>query len=415
MIINDPVHGFVEVPEGLLLQLVQHPYMQRLGRLKQLGATHFVFPGSTHTRFQHSLGAYYLAGKAIDVLRKKGVEISDSEAEALQIALLLHDIGHGPMSHTLEGLFLPDFSHEEITQQMLKKLQQQFGEPLQMAIDILRATYPRPFLHELASSQLDMDRLDYLSRDSYFAGVREGNVGVARIIRMLNVADEHLVVDEKGIYTLENYLMARRLMYWQVYLHKAVLAVKELQRQLMRRASQLRRQGEDVWAPPALDYFLRNKVDRKFANEHGEWMEQFVEMDDSDVDCAVKQWQRSGDRVLALLAKSYVERRFYRTEQLDAKPTEEVMQEMKRRVAEALKVAETDGDYFVACREACQLLYTSHGARIRVSMADGSIKDIAKVSELLETDMTDKVGRRIILFSFRNVPFCCQLQNVLEK
>ncbi|MBR3471325.1 MAG: HD domain-containing protein, partial [Prevotella sp.] len=259
-VINDPVFGFIRVPRGLLLDIVKHPLFQRLSRIKQLGMASVVYPGAQHTRFQHSLGAFHLMSEAILSLQQKGIFIFDSEAEALKAAILMHDIGHGPFSHVLEHTLISGISHEEISIMMMEQINRQMQGKLNLAISIFKDQYPKRFLHQLISSQLDMDRLDYLRRDSFFSGVTEGNIGSARIIKMLNVVDDRLVVEQKGIYSIENYLTTRRLMYWQVYLHKTTVAYEKTLVNLLCRAKFLARQGVEVFATPALRYFLYNDV-----------------------------------------------------------------------------------------------------------------------------------------------------------
>ena len=270
MIINDPVHGFIEIPKGILTALVKHPVFVRLNRIEQLGPTSYVYPGGRHTRFSHSIGAFHLISEALAILQRKGCAITPAEAEAAKIAMLLHDIGHGPMSHTLEGCFVHGLTHEDMTLLLMQQLDREFDGGLQLAISIFTDTYHKHFLHELICSQLDMDRLDYLCRDSFFAGVREGNIGAERIIKMLNVNADCLVVEQKGIYTIENYLMARRLMYWQVYLHKTALAAQQVLLAVLQRAADLIAAGQQLPASATLHYFLHNRIDRTFIQSHPE-------------------------------------------------------------------------------------------------------------------------------------------------
>ena len=260
-IINDPVFGFIKIPRGLLYNIVKHPLFQRLGRINQLGLASVVYPGARHTRFQHSIGAFHLMSEAINTLQQKGLFIFDSEAEAVEAAILMHDIGHGPFSHVLEHTLISGISHEDISLLMMEQINRDLGGQLNLAIAIFKDQYPKRFLHQLISSQLDMDRLDYLRRDSFFTGVTEGNIGSARIIKMLNVVDDRLVIEQKGIYSIENYLTSRRLMYWQVYLHKTAVAYEKVLVNMLTRAKDLTRQGHKLFASPALSYFLRNDID----------------------------------------------------------------------------------------------------------------------------------------------------------
>ena len=281
--IIDPVFGFIKVPRGLLLDIVKHPLMQRLTRIKQLGLASFVYPGAQHTRFQHSLGAFHLMSEAIVSLLQKGIFIFDSEAEAIQAAILMHDIGHGPFSHVLEDTLIHGIAHEDISLMMMEQINNEMNGALNLALKIFKDEYPKRFLHQLISSQLDMDRLDYLRRDSFFTGVTEGNIGSARIIKMLNVVDDQLVVEQKGIYSIENYLTSRRLMYWQVYLHKTAVASEKVLVNALLRAKQLAHEGKQLFAPPPLHYFLYNDVDRQWFMSHDEALRHYELLDDNDI------------------------------------------------------------------------------------------------------------------------------------
>ena len=279
-IINDPVFGFIHIPKGLLYDVVTHPILQRLTRIKQLGLSSIVYPSAQHTRFQHSLGAFYLTTEAINTLRMKGNFIFDSEAEAVQAAILMHDIGHGPFSHVLEHTLVKGINHEDISLMLMERMNNEMKGQLSLAIQIFKDEYPKKFLHQLISSQLDMDRLDYLRRDSFYTGVTEGNIGSARIIKMLNVKDDHLVVDSKGIYSIENYLMARRLMYWQVYLHKTSVACEKMLISTLLRAKELASQGVELFASPALRFFLYNRIDKDEFYNNPACLENFIQLDD---------------------------------------------------------------------------------------------------------------------------------------
>ena len=300
-IINDPVFGFIKIPRGLLYNIVSHPLMQRLNRINQLGLASVVYPGARHTRFQHSLGAFHLMSEAVLSLQQKGNFIFDSEAEAVQAAILMHDIGHGPFSHVLENTLIHGISHEDISLMMMEQINRDLGGGLlNLAISIFKDEYGKKFLHQLISSQLDMDRLDYLRRDSFFTGVTEGNIGSARIIKMLNVVDDSLVVESKGIYSLENYLTTRRLMYWQVYLHKTAVAYEKVLVNTLTRAKDLTRQGHEVFAPPSLLYFLKNDVDAAWFTHHDEALQMYGELDDNDIWSAMKVWRHADDKILAV-------------------------------------------------------------------------------------------------------------------
>ena len=298
-IINDPVFGFIKIPRGLLYGIVEHPLFQRLNRINQLGLASVVYPGARHTRFQHSIGAFHLMTEAVRSLQEKGNFIFDSEAEAVEAAILMHDIGHGPFSHVLEDTLIHDISHEEISLLMMEEINRHFNGQLNLAISVFKGEYPKNFLHQLISSQLDMDRLDYLRRDSFYTGVTEGNIGSARIIKMLNVIDDSLVVEHKGIYSLENYLTTRRLMYWQVYLHRTCVAYEKVLVNMLNRAKYLLRNGQQVFASPALLYFLANDVDKVWFDTHPETLVNYGELDDSDIWSAMKAWKHHDDKILA--------------------------------------------------------------------------------------------------------------------
>ena len=398
MIINDPVFGFIEVPEGLMAQLVRHPLFVRLSRLKQLGPTHYVYPGATHTRFEHSLGAFHLVCQAVGALGERGVCILEHEQEGVMAAMLLHDLGHGPLSHTLEHTFLHGVTHEDISLMLMERMGRDLGHSLQTAIDIYRGTYPKRFLHELVCSQLDMDRLDYLCRDSFFTGVREGIIGVARIIKMLDVKDDQLVVEQKGIYTLENYLMARRLMYWQVYLHKTALAAAEMLTVALERAKELVNGGIQLPCSPSLLYFLKNDVTPQFAKTHPEWLDHYVQLDDAEIETAMKCWAACNDPVLARLAAGYTHRHLFKAIEADAPVTEATLQSHREQIARRLNLTLHEASYLVRSREIGQTLYSTHDDHISILMKDGSVRDISRFSELLSNTLADRPTKRYYLF-----------------
>ncbi|WP_116127256.1 HD domain-containing protein [Lewinella sp. IMCC34183] len=313
-ILNDPVYGFVSIPYGILFDLVEHPFFQRLRNIKQVSLTHYVYPGALHTRFHHALGALHLMQQAVTSLRAKGVDIAPEEAEAVMIAILLHDIGHGPFSHTLEHTLI-GVTHEDLSLLFMERLNDEFRGKLSLAIEVFIGRYPKHYLHQLVSGQLDMDRLDYLNRDSYFTGVAEGVIGYDRIIKMLNVVDDRLVVEQKGIYSVERFLTSRRIMYWQVYLHKTVVAAEQMLRLTLRRARELAERGQPPWAPPALEYFLNHAVGAAdFRARRNELLDCFAALDDTDVSAAVKTWQRHPDPLLSYLSYGLVNRRLFRLE-----------------------------------------------------------------------------------------------------
>ena len=338
-VINDPVFGFIKIPRGLLYDIVSHPLMQRLNRISQLGLTFVVYPGARHTRFQHSLGAFHLMSEAILSLQQKGQFIFDSEAEAVQAAILMHDIGHGPFSHVLENTLIQGISHEEISLLMMEQINQDLGNNLNLAINIFKDEYPKKFLHQLLSSQLDMDRLDYLRRDSFYTGVTEGNIGSARIIKMLNVVDDSLVVESKGIYSLENYLTTRRLMYWQVYLHKTTVAYEKVLLNMLKRVKFLTKEGRDIFASPALKYFLVNDVDAQWFSTHEEALRMYEELDDSDLWSAMKAWKHHDDKILATLATDMLNRKIFKVIVNEMPFTEEEITDTATQIAAEMGIS----------------------------------------------------------------------------
>ena len=302
-IFNDPLYGFISIHRGIIYKIIEHPWFQRLRRINQLGLTNVVYTGANHTRFQHTLGAYHLMNQAISVIRQKGHTVTKAEAEGVYLAILLHDIGHGPFSHTLENSIIEGVSHEDISIQFMKALSVEFNGALDLAIEIFTNTYHKTYLHQLVSSQLDMDRLDYLMRDSFFTGVSEGVIGSERIIQMLDVADGNLVIEAKGIYSIEKFIIARRLMYWQVYLHKTVLSAENLLVRIMKRAAELSRNGTELFASPALQFFMKTRILKSDFETNPEVLNLFSKLDDFDIISAIKVWQNCDDKVLSLLSQ----------------------------------------------------------------------------------------------------------------
>ncbi len=395
--IIDPVFGFINVPRGLLLQIVKHPLMQRLSRIKQLGMASVVYPGAQHTRFQHSLGAFHLMSEAIKVLSQKGIFIFDSEAEAVQAAILMHDIGHGPFSHVLENTLIHGISHEEISLMMMDKMNKEMGGELTLAIKIFRDEYPKRFLHQLISSQLDMDRLDYLRRDSFFTGVTEGNIGSARIIKMLNVVDDQLVIDYKGIYSIENYLTSRRLMYWQVYLHKTTVACEKVLVNALLRAKKLASEGVELFASPALHYFLYNDVDAAHFHTDSEALKHYVNLDDNDIWSAVKVWKDSDDKVLALLSNDLIERHPFHVEIHDEEVSDERIAELRKELSEHFGITPEDAWFLISLNTIQKDMYDIHDDHISILNKDNTLKDIAEASEILNVELLSKKIRKYYL------------------
>lgn len=396
-IISDPVFGFIKVPRGLLLSIVRHPLFQRLTRIKQLGLTNVVYPGAQHTRFQHSLGAFYLTSEAILSLTLKGVFIFESEAEAVQAAILMHDIGHGPFSHVLENTLIHGISHEDISLMMMSQINHDLGGQLALAISIFKDEYPKRFLHQLISSQLDMDRLDYLRRDSFFTGVTEGNIGSARIIKMLNVVDDNLVVDYKGIYSIENYLTSRRLMYWQVYLHKTTVACEKQLISLLSRAKYLARQGEQLFAPPSLRYFLYNEVDREHFMANDDALHYYELLDDNDIWSSMKVWMTHSDPILSLLARDLIERRIFKVEVRNEPVEEAEVSEIQHTIATRMGTTYEEAAYLVNVSAVQKDMYDIHDDHISILYKDGSIKDITEASEILNISLLSKKIRKYYL------------------
>ena len=391
-IINDPVFGFIKIPRGLLYGIVEHPLFQRLNRINQLGLASVVYPGARHTRFQHSLGAFHLMSEAILSLQQKGIFIFDAEAEAVEAAILMHDIGHGPFSHVLEDTLIQGISHEDISLMMMEQINRDLGGgQLNLAISVFKGDYPKNFLHQLISSQLDMDRLDYLRRDSFYTGVTEGNIGSARIIKMLNVVDDRLVVDHKGIYSLENYLTTRRLMYWQVYLHRTCVAYEKVLVNMLNRAKELVRSGHSLFAPPSLMYFLENEVDKAWFDSHEEALSNYELLDDSDIWSAMKAWKQSDDKILSTLATDMLDRHIFKVEVSEELPQEDHITQITQRIAEKMDISETDARrYMVSLNTIRKDMYNVDDDSIAILYKNGDIRDISEASELLNVQLLSK-------------------------
>ena len=380
-IINDPVYGFITIPSELVFDLIEHPYFQRLRYIKQLGMTHLVYPGALHTRFHHALGAMHLMSTAIETLCNKGQDITDEEHEAVTIAILLHDIGHGPFSHALEQSIVQGISHEDISTAMMDRINRDLGGKLQMAIDIFNDTYHKKFLHQLVSSQLDMDRMDYLNRDSFFTGVSEGVISSERIIKMLNVVDDHIVVEEKGIYSIENFLISRRLMYWQVYLHKTVIAAEQLLGKILMRARELALKGVPLFATPALSHFLVNTINKEAFKKEEEHLDIFSTLDDSDIMSAIKVWAGCDDLVLATLCHNLINRKLYHVDISTRVSSQHVLDDLIKAAIKKYHITENDAHYFVFTDTIRNNAYKVGDGNIRILMKDGTIKDITEASD----------------------------------
>jgi HD superfamily phosphohydrolases len=388
-IINDPVYGFISIPGDFVFDLIEHPWFQRLRNIKQLGLTSFVYPGATHSRFQHGLGAMHLMNMAIATLKGKGVIISPAEEEATLIAILLHDVGHGPFSHALENSIISGITHEDISLLLMRKLNEKYNGKLDLAIEIFNGTYSRKFLHELISGQMDMDRLDYLRRDSFFTGVIEGSVGSDRIIRMLNVVDDSLVVDEKGIYSLEKFLIARRLMYWQVYMHKTVLSSESLLVNILKRAKEIANGGHDLYTTPALRFFLYNNIghsdltdDEKFTP--GMIASNFTRLDDSDILVSAKYWADHSDKVLADLSGRLLRRDLFAIElQNDPFPVKRV-NDLGNQAKKLINFDTGLEEYYVFTNSISNLAYTPDAPVVKILLKNGKTADISAVSDMFD-------------------------------
>ena len=396
-IINDPIFGFIKIPHGLLLNIVEHPLMQRLARIKQLGLTSMVYPSAQHTRFQHSIGAFHLMSEAITSLTQKGIFIFDSEAEAVEAAILMHDIGHGPFSHVLEHTLINGISHEEISLLMMEQINREMKGELNLALKIFKNEYPKKFLHQLISSQLDMDRLDYLRRDSFFTGVTEGNIGSARIIKMLDVVDDNLVVNSKGLYSIENYLMSRRLMYWQVYLHKTTVSSEKVLVNALLRAKQLAREGKEVFATPCLRYFLYNDVDADTFKTDEQAQRNYALLDDNDIWSSLKVWIDSGDRVLATLSADILNRNLFKVE-ISGEPIDGGrIEEIKSALAEKFGISKDDARYLMSVDTIQKDMYDVNDDHITILFKNDTIKDISEASEVMNIALLSKKIRKYYL------------------
>ena len=401
-IINDPVFGFLSIPDGVLFQILQHPYLQRLNRIRQLGLSFFVYPGAMHSRFLHSLGAMHLMREAIGSLREKGVEITDNEATASMAAILLHDVGHGPFSHVMEHTLVEAITHEEISLMMMEKMRDELAEQdrelLNLAIAIFKDEYPKHFLHQLISSQLDVDRLDYLCRDSFFCGVTEGSVASARILKMMNVtADGHLVVEAKGIYSVEKFLVARRLMYWQVYLHHTSVAAEQLLIKILERAKVLAKQGVELFCSPALHYFLYNRITSEVFVQNPNALNQYAMLDDADLLSAIKVWIGCEDKVLSELCQCFTNRRLFKGKLLDQPLSQEQVEVLSEQYAERFGIDKADAHYFFVEHVSTSNTYSEKGEAIGILYKDGMVKDIADASDMLSMEsLTFKPQKRYL-------------------
>ncbi len=382
-IINDPVYGFITIDDPLVFKILQHPYYQRLRRILQMALAHLVYPGAMHTRLSHSLGAYHLMRLALQELCDKGVKITPEEKSAAYVAILLHDIGHGPYSHTLENLIARGLSHENISELIMQKLNEELGGALSLAIRIFKGEYHKKFLHQLVSGQLDVDRMDYLSRDSFYTGVYEGVIGYDRIIKMLTVHDGELMVEEKGIHSIEKFIVARRLMYWQVYLHKTVLSAENLLINILKRAKELFMKGENLFASPSLAFFMLKKINRATFIEDPIYLEHFCRLDDYDILSAVKVWAGHRDKILSTLCTWLINRNLYRLT-LSGQPVSSAdFEKLEKQVANKWRLSKEEVKYFVFHGMATNKTYDINNEEINILFKDGSVRDISLVENAL--------------------------------
>ncbi|WP_299149385.1 HD domain-containing protein [uncultured Dokdonia sp.] len=395
-IINDPIYGFITIPNGVLFDLIQHKYFQRLRRITQMGLSYLVYPGAHHTRFQHAIGCLGVMQKALKVLIDKGVVISEAEQEAVLIAILLHDIGHGPFSHAMEHSIVDGVSHEDISTLFMEALNEEFNGSLTLAIQIFEGSYHRSFLNQLVSGQLDMDRTDYLKRDSFYTGMAEGNINTERIVAMLNVKDDHLVVEEKGVYTVEKFLVARRLMYWQVYLHKTGIVAEQLLTRVLKRAKELSREGEILPSSKALQFFLQNQIDSDTIKKS---LDTFAQLDDYDIISAMKEWCSHKDFVLSELSKSIINRDLLKVK-IRKKPFASAKLEKHRSaLMEQYGISQEEANYFVITGTISNQAYNYKKGGINILLSNGKIVDVVKASDQLSLkSLTKEVVKNYLCY-----------------
>jgi len=389
-IFNDPVYGFISVNNELVFDIIEHTYFQRLRRIKQLGLTHLVYPGALHTRFHHSLGAMHLMQKAIAELRAKGHHITNNEATGAELAILLHDIGHGPYSHALEHSIVSGINHEEVSKIFLEELNTQFNGELNTAISIFENKCEKKFLHKLVSSQLDMDRIDYLKRDSFFTGVAEGVINYERLLNMLNVVDDGLVIEAKGIYSVEKFITARRLMYWQVYLHKTVIGAEYMLMRLLERAKYLSMNGNKLFASPTLDYFLNQDIGINDFIGDDLALSQFSQLDDYDIFGALKVWKNQSDIILSTLSKGLADRRLFKIELQNEAFDEDYIEGLRSKIIKKFGIHASESDYLLIRDKTSNYAYKPGPDKINILFKDGSVKDIADAADELNISLLNK-------------------------
>ena len=394
---NDPVYGFVSIAYETVFDLIEHPYFQRLRNIKQLGLTHLVYPGALHTRFHHALGAMHLMGIALETLKNKGVAITEEEAEAVTIAILLHDIGHGPFSHALDSCIVPGVQHEALSVLIMHRLNKTFNGKLSLAIAIFENKYEKKFLHQLVSSQLDMDRLDYLNRDSFYTGVSEGVIGFDRILKMLHVVNDELVVEEKGIYSIEKFLISRRLMYWQVYLHKTVIAAEQLLVKIFQRAKAIANKGVPLFASPSFNLLLANKISTEAFYENELYLDAFMKLDDSDLFSAIKVWAEHEDPILAKLCKLLIDRKLFTIEMQNEAFTPKSIQAHKDKLTISFPLTSEELDYFVFSGKITNNAYNMEVGKINILTKSKGLIDIADASDNLNLSALSKTVEKYFI------------------
>lgn len=387
-ILNDPIYGFITIPNTLIYDLIQHPYFQRLRRISQMGMSYLVYPGAHHTRFHHALGCMYIMQKAVQTLKFKGVDISEEEENALYVAILLHDIGHGPFSHALENSVVEEVHHEELSLLFMEQLNAEFGGKLSLAIQVFKGEYHRKFMLQLISSQLDMDRMDYLKRDSFYTGVNEGNVNSERLIQMLNVQDDVLVMEEKGIYSIEKFLMARRLMYWQAYLHKTSVVAELTLTKILKRAKELATKGETLFGSPFLLFFLNNKIELNQIDKA--ILDKFSNLDDYDVLGAIKQWQYHDDFVLSSLSKMIINRNLLKIELSEDKIDKIKLLDLKEKYSKQYGISDKEVEYFVFKGKIKNEAYSKSSEPIRILKKDRTIENVVEASDQMHLKALSK-------------------------
>ena len=402
-IFNDPVYGFINIPNDLIYDLIEHPYFQRLRRIKQLGLSDYVYPGALHTRFNHALGAMHLMKKALDNLKEKGHMIFDSEYEGALIAILLHDIGHGPFSHSLEFSLFKKINHEQITTWVLSKLNQEFKGRLSLAIEIFQGSYPRKFLTQLVSSQLDIDRLDYLKRDCFFTGVKEGSIGAERIIKMLNVIDYELVVEEKGIYSIESFISARRIMYWQVYLHKTAVSAEKMLIELIKRVKICKRSGMNLISTPALSLFLNTKISKEDFETNPNVLQTYMELDDTDIWGSIKFWIKSEDPIIHLLSNALLNRDLFKIQFLNTPEKQTNILKIKKTVSKKYDIPQKLTSSLVILGRISNAAYTPKNQIIKILRKNGKVEDISAAVDLPNIKAMSKIVEKNYLCYPKNV------------